>query len=283
MSWLKQYCQQLKIHPERPSLSFLATICQAHLTTYPFENISKLIYYYDQQKNGFIHPSHKLFLENHQRYDFGGTCYTLHTNLLHLLKKLGFRASFTMLGKSHVAILVRLPNKERVYIDCGSAAPLFKPIHFETDPDNISQFGQDQVKIRPHSDQPGYYVYLRYRNGILRPESKEWVFHPDHPCRFHDLLPAIQESMRPGTFFMSMLRCQLWQLDQNRSVSLKNNQFLIQYADGSYFEHTLTSLFQLKEALKEEFRLPKLPVEKAIHILESLGIDPFAKSVENRF
>lgn len=43
----RAYLHSLGLEQEPPSLSFLERICLAHLNTYPFENISKLIYFRD--------------------------------------------------------------------------------------------------------------------------------------------------------------------------------------------------------------------------------------------
>ncbi|SFJ61389.1 arylamine N-acetyltransferase [Thermoflavimicrobium dichotomicum] len=276
-TWARLYLKQLNLFPEPPSFSFLSKICRAHLTTYPFENISKLIYFHHQQENGYILPSIDDFLKNHETYHFGGTCYILNANLFHLLKECGFQANLTMLGTSHMAILVELPEfpNERLYVDCGSAAPLFEPVRFETNPHHVSSFGKDEILIRPKQGKKHHYTYLRYTDGQLRSAGEEWVFDIERRYSFQDFLPSIHRSYQPGAFFLSILRCQLWQLDQQRSVSLSNNKFSIRYQDGRVTNHYLSSPVEIEEVMRDEFRLPRLPVRKAIEILEKLEVDIF--------
>ncbi len=79
-----------------------------------------------------------------------------------------------------------------------------------------------------------------------------------------------------GTTFMTLLRCQLWQLNQGRSVSLVNNQFGIRHSDGRTDKYTLHSVAEIEEVIANEFALPKLPVGEAIDVLAELGIDIFS-------
>jgi N-hydroxyarylamine O-acetyltransferase len=75
---------------------------------------------------------------------------------------------------------------------------------------------------------------------------------------------------------MTILRCQLRQLNQGRSVSLVNNQFGIRHSDGRIDKYTLHSVAEIEEVIANEFALPKLPVREAIDVLAELGIDIFS-------
>ncbi|MBO8162188.1 MAG: arylamine N-acetyltransferase [Brevibacillus sp.] len=281
-TWVWRYLDRLELSPAPPSFAFLHAICRAHLVTIPFENISKLIYYRSRRHTGSSLPPVELYVENIFRYDFGGTCYTLNSRLLLLLKALGFQCDYTLLGNDHMAILVTLPDLpgERVYVDCGSAAPLFKPVRFEHDRQNLSSFGSEQVRIIPDQKQPGYYRYLRYRRNELI--SNQWVFHPDEKKSLADFAPIIEQSNQPGAPFMSLLRCQLFQLDKRRSLSLTNNIFTIRYEDGSDSQIVLGTCEEIQQVLADEFRLPRLPLRDAIEVLRGLGVDIFASQEKEK-
>lgn len=275
-AWAIRYLQRLNLAPEPPSYTYLSALCQAHLTTVPFENISKLIAYRNRSPRSAPLPSVEVFVENMTRFDFGGTCYTLNSRLYLLLKALGFSAYLVQLGEDHMAILVELPDLpgERVYVDCGAAAPLFRPVRFERDVHNQSSFAGEQVRLVPDQKQKGFYRYLRYRGNELI--SNEWLFHPDARKSFAQFIPLIERSNQPGASFMRLLRCQLFQLDKRRILSLLNNVFTVRYEDGSNSKLLLSSVAEIRRVLAEEFRLPRLPVEEAIAVLQSLGIDIFA-------
>ncbi len=274
--WIDQYLDALGLSLQAPSFQFLESICTAQLTRFPFENISKLIYFRDQQKNGYIIPSDEDFIRNHRELQFGGTCYTQNSKLLNLLRYLGFSCYLAKLGDDHIAILVELselPN-EKLFIDCGAAAPFFTPVRFESDPDNVSQFGSDQVYIKTVDAQQGIYHYVRYRNG--KPSGKDWIFHKDKRYEFADFHEIIERANQSNTTFMNILRCQIWQKDQNRNLSLVNNVLTVRYVDGTSTNHMLHSIKDIEEVLAAEFHLPKLPVREAIAVLQDLGVNIFA-------
>nr|WP_281244827.1 arylamine N-acetyltransferase [Gracilibacillus orientalis] len=212
---------------------------------------------------------HQLFT-NHM----GGTCYAINSNLCSLLKHLGFHCRFVQLGTIHLAILVQIPNtKEYVYVDCGTAAPLFKPLRFETDPDNSVSFGGIEVFIQPE-DESGNFTFHRYIDGKLIKQTL-WSFTTKKTYHFKDFITPIQEYFQPGTLFMSTLRCQMWQQEKKRSLSLVNHTLNIRDINGKVEKHQLSSINDIRNVINEEFQLPYLPVERAIIVLQELGVDIF--------
>ncbi|MHC0036367.1 arylamine N-acetyltransferase [Pseudoneobacillus sp. C159] len=269
------YLALLGLKLEAPTNDYLEKICHAHLNTFPFENISKLIYYRDREKNKFEIPAYSLFAEQYTKYHFGGTCYSLNSNLYTLLKELGFKCYLIMLGKVHMGIVVEIET-ERVYVDCGAAAPIFKPIRFEHNSENKAQFGEDQVFLKLVNPDQDEFEYVRYLGGVQSGNS--WTFHSKKKFQLSDFYQVITDSNQPGADFMTLLRCQLWQTEQGRSVSLVNNGLTIRKFDGSTEKYNLNSVAVIKEVIQEEFRLPRLPVEEAIEVLKELNIDIFAKN-----
>ncbi|PLR75324.1 arylamine N-acetyltransferase [Bacillus sp. V3-13] len=270
--WGMKYLSNLNLPLEIPSYSYLERICHAHLTTIPFENISKPLYFRERHQLGFQIPSFDVFVENYRQFHFGGTCYSINSNLMSLLKEIGFACYHIMLGKEHIGIIVELDG-ERVYVDCGAAAPFFKPVRFENDLKNVSQFGDDRVQLLPVDRQNDEYKYVRYTQG--KQSGSTWGFNSRQACDLRDFSNAIDKSNQPGATFMTILRCQLWQTAKNRSVSLVNNQFSIRYANGNTIKKTLTSVGEIEKIIAEEFLLPKLPVAQAIDILRGLKVDIF--------
>lgn len=271
--WSENYLSILGLSKEAPSYDYLAKICRSHLSTLPFENISKLLYFRDQHKNGFVIPPVETWIQNHFHYHFGGTCYTLNYNLRELLMQLNFECDYVMLGNEHMGILVELPG-ERVYVDCGAAAPIFQPVRMESNPLNVSQFGDDKVHIQPVHPETGRYKYVRYTQG--KQNGKDWHININQKCEFQDFHDIILQSTMAGTTFMTILRCQLWQLNQGRSVSLVNNQFGIRHSDGRINKYALHSVAEIEDVIANEFALPKLPVREAIDVLHELGINIFS-------
>ncbi|MBA4495426.1 arylamine N-acetyltransferase [Paenactinomyces guangxiensis] len=274
--WANLYLQFLKVPVKKPSFEYLSEICTAHLNLIPFENISKLLNYKHYQGTNKYIPDSEEFVDQLFTKNMGGTCYAINHNLCKLLKTLGFSCRYADLGKVHMAILVRLPEypDEEVYVDCGSAAPFFKPVRFETHPDDVTAFGGDKIFIQPE-EETGVYAFRRYVDGKL--SKPVWTFNPGLTYHFSDFLPAIKQSYQPGQTFMKMLRCQLWQLDKKRSVSLVNHTFKIRTQTGTVKQYQLSSVSEIRKVIDEEFSLPQLPVEEAISVLNHLGINIFQR------
>lgn len=76
--------------------------------------------------------------------------------------------------------------------------------------------------------------------------------------------------------FTSSLRCQLFQLEQKRSLALVNNELTIRYRNGTVEKRLLKDLTALRQVINEEFKLANLPVERAVSILEKFGVNIFA-------
>lgn len=274
-TWIKQYLAALQLSVEAPTFQYLQNICTAHLTKFPFENISKLIYVRDNQSDEAFIPTNEEFISNHFAYHFGGTCYTQNSKLLLLLRHLGYSCYLAKLGDDHMAILVELPEypNERLFIDCGAAAPFFTPVRFESDPNNVSEFGSEQVFLKWVNREQGVYHYVRYRDG--QKSGKDWLFNANDRYEFADFREIIRKSNHPQSSFMTVLRCQLWQIDKGRNLSLTNNLLTIRYLDGTITKQHLLSINEIEDVMAEEFGLPKLPVQEAIDILSHKGINIF--------
>lgn len=272
-----KYLNFLNLQLEKPSYKYLEQICNAQLNTFPFENISKLLYFRENNYNNFEIPSFELFIKNYRENNFGGTCYILNSNLMVLLKELGFDCYHVMLGNEHMGIIVNIEN-ERFYVDCGAAAPFFKPVCFEKDINYITHFGKDEVYISPVDLENNRYKYVRYTNG--KQNGKTWHFNSSKVAKVSDFNEAIEVSNKSNAPFMSILRCQLYQTDNQRSVSLVNNKFSTRYSSGETVVKILSSKEEINKVLSKEFNLPKLPVKEAIEVLKTLNIDIFANNAK---
>ncbi len=272
--WAKDYLHYIQIPIKEPSLPYLTEICTAHLKRIPFENISTLLQYDEYHQKERLIQDERRFVRQLYQYQMGGTCYMINSSFQQLLKQLGFQSRYAFLGGGHVALLVQLPNgEEEMYVDPGNGAPFFEPIHLETAPMNCSQFGGIEVRIRP-MDEPGVYKYYRYVDGKLL-NHMLWSFDTRKVYQFDDFQPAIQRYFQPNGFFTSDLRCQIWQLDQNRSLSLVNNMLSIRYSNGKVEKRELANLCDVRSVINDEFGFPKLPIEDAVESLEKRRVNIF--------
>ncbi|WP_162487632.1 arylamine N-acetyltransferase [Paenibacillus sp. LC231] len=275
--WANNYLQYIQVPIREASLEYLTEICTAHHQRVPFENITTLLQYQEYHQKGRLEQDEKRFVDQLWQLNAGGTCYMINSSLHQLLNQLGFETRYTLLGGGHVGLLVRIPGEqEEVYVDCGNSAPFFEPVRLESDPEQVSQYAGIEVRLRP-GDEPGTYTYYRYADGRLITELV-WSFDTRVTYQFDDFQPAIASYFQPNDLFTSSLRCQLWQLDQQRSLSLVDNVLSIRYANGKVEKRILSDLSELREVIDHEFHLPKLPVEDAVKVLQELGFNIFKGS-----
>lgn len=275
MGWSSDYLRILGVPEEKPSVAYLKTLCQAHLETFPFENISKLTL----DRKRWFHPTRfpdvPFFLENRHSLGMGGTCYALNGATFQLLKFLGFACHLVQVGRSHMAIAVALEEwgDEYALVDVGSAAPFFAPVRVEKETGAAIRFGSDEIRFKKVGEKPKRFQYIRFDRG-QRMES-DWIFDIREVATFSQIFPAVERSYEPEELFMTSIRCQLWQLELKRSVSIKNARFRIRYADGSEKTYRLSSVKEMERVLADEFDLPRLPVGEAVEHLMRKGIDIF--------
>ncbi|BAB05900.1 arylamine N-acetyltransferase [Halalkalibacterium halodurans] len=272
LNCVKNYLSLLQLPINQPSYDYLARICQAHLSTFPFENISKLLFFRNRQIGI---PTMEQFLSHYKSYHYGGTCYTLNANLFRLLQALGFDTYPVMLGGEHLGIIVQMDD-EPFYVDCGATAPLFSPVRLEGHATTSTRFGRDVVLLQPDDTPPFNYKYIRIIDG--EQSGNTWYFHSHDKKTINDFLPALERSYQLGTTFMTILRCHLYQPDQKRSVSLVNSRLTVRYDNGETVVTMLESEQEIEEVLSDEFKLSRLPVRKAIAVLKQLSVDLFTES-----
>ncbi|WP_176444652.1 arylamine N-acetyltransferase [Paenibacillus herberti] len=273
-AWAIQYLNYIQVPVQQPSYEYLKMICTAHLNRIPFENISTLMNFTAYHKQKHLQQDEQKFVEQLFQHHMGGTCYVINSSLHELLNRLGFHSRYALLGGGHVALLVRLPNEqEKMYVDCGNSAPFFEPVRLETDPNQVSHYGGIEIRLRP-GDEPGTYTYHRSVDGEELTEMI-WTFDTRITYHFNDFQKAIKNYYTPNGVFTSFLRCQIWQLERQRSLSLVNNVLSIRNSRGQVEKRILANRSEVREVINYEFNLPKLPLEQAIDVLEELGVNLF--------
>lgn len=281
-TWAESYLHKIHLKQEKPSYQFLQKICRNHLSTVPFENISKLIYYREYNQNNFYIPPLDIVTLHLYTMQFGGTCYVLNSTLQQLLLELGFSAKLLPVGQTHIAILVDHPEEPGIplYVDCASAAPFFTPVDFTRNPDNCSEYADIAVRLVADTKNPGRYLYNRYvKNQLI---EQDWTFDPTVTKNLIYFNNTVAKSFDLDRKFMSLLFIQLFQLDQHRKVTIHNNEFSIVDESGNEQLILLSNTEEIEKVLQEEFKLPRLPVREAVEVLAELGINIFEKKIEKQ-
>ncbi|WP_158737613.1 arylamine N-acetyltransferase [Alteribacillus sp. YIM 98480] len=275
-TWISDYLQTLKLKQETPSRKYLKKIIRAHVRTFPFENVSKLLLY-QQYKGSAPLPSIEKFLEDHRNYHTGGTCFALNSCLFDLLKSLGFKGHLIRPGEEHMAIILHDPeiNGRLLYVDVGTTAPLFDPIPFHGRKHSIPPFAGEKLLFLP-GEEYGEYTYIRVRGDQIT--DKKWTFSVFDKMKLEDFEPWVTLTFRKEALFMNVLRCQLWQPEKRRGLSLVNRKFTIRNGNGGVLTKILPNRNALQQVLMDEFKMPKLPVTEALDILSDKDVDIFSEN-----
>jgi N-hydroxyarylamine O-acetyltransferase len=113
-----------------------------------------------------------------------------------------------MQSGDHMAIIVEIDNV-KYYVDCGAPARFFKPVAFEENPLNETEFGSDMIRITSLDQAHDLYEYVRFSNGERSGNS--WKFNANEKQEIEDFNEIIRNSNQVGAPFMRILRCQIWQ------------------------------------------------------------------------
>ncbi|RSL30510.1 arylamine N-acetyltransferase [Salibacterium salarium] len=274
-AWTNAYLETLKLKKETPSRKYLKKIIRAHVRAFPFENISKL--FMAEKYNGMAPiPTMEEFLKNHWKYQTGGTCFALNSCLHQLLCDLGFEGYLIRPGEEHMAVIIKDPERRGnlLYVDAGTTAPLFDPIPFHGRRHSISPFAGERLLFLPE-EQEGTYTYIRTRGEHIT--DKKWTFSVQEEMSLEDFKPYVAATFESDAVFMNILRCQMWQPERRKGLSLINNRFHVRNGNGAVLTKHLPNKEAVLDVIHNEFKMPDLPVSSAIHSLEKKGVNLFSE------
>jgi len=262
----KRYCRLLGVAPARPDAVLLRRLVRAQLMRAPFENISKL---YGVRRLGLRElPALDRYLDEMERFGFGGTCYPNNIHFWSLLRHLGFDATLCGADMSsgpdvHVVIFARAERREYL-IDVGYGAPFYEPLPRDSDVDHVVCFGRERYVLRPRD--------RRGRSGVDHCREGELIHGylakptPREPGYFDEIVRA---SYADTAMFMNALR--LIRFLDGRSVSITNESFIERTVDEIHIAR-LPSMNAVVEAVELEFGMPGEIVRQATEGMELSGL-----------
>ena len=263
----QRYLRLLGIEGRPSGLSGLRTIVQRHLSSVPFENISKLLLY-DREGAGRVTTLLE-FLDGIEFSDLGGTCYTNNPFLTDLLRELGYDADLcgADMSKPNVHTCVRVRIDSLAYhVDVGFAAPFREPIRLDRLPVQVDE-GRDHYVLDRERSGDGFRMSIfsgaEYCLGYV-------VHDPPRPREFFDR--AVLNSYALSSTFMKCLR--ISRIFAGYSLDLIDGKLSRHEAGKTTVTH-LKTMTGLKAALKHQLGMPRCPIESAVGILERLTGEPF--------
>ncbi len=257
-----RYLRLLGLDSPPAGVDGLRQLVHAHITSVPFENLSKLLLY-DREGAGRVTTVQE-FLDGLEYQDLGGTCYTANPALTALLRELGYRADLLSADMNsphvHSCIRVHLDNRQ-YHVDVGNAAPFLEPFPLDTLPYEFERGDMKWIfdKAEDRRVRCRVFQHNEHVHGYVANEQ---------PFVAEEFRHIVEDSFQPGRTFMSLLR--LVRIFPEHTVELKNRTLRV-HRGSSTDETTLNSISELRQAVNEQFLMPRCPVEKAVEILERLN------------
>jgi arylamine N-acetyltransferase len=266
----QRYLRLLGIAGRPSGLDGLRCLVRRHLAAVPFENISKLRLV-EREGAGRVTTLAE-FLDGIEYADLGGTCYTLNPFLTELLRELGYDADLLGADMSnpnvHTCIRVRVDSVD-YHVDVGFAAPFREPLRLDSLPVQVDEGANRYVLDR---DAVGCGLRLSMFTGGGNGEG--YLAHdPPRPREFFD--SVVLDSYSPGAWFMNRLR--ISRIFDEYSLDLIN-WTLYRHEAGRTTVTRLASMEDLARAVRDEFRMPRCPVESAVQVLERRTGNPLLEA-----
>lgn len=248
-----RYLNIIGIERSEPDLDNLTKLSSAHLRRIPFENVSKI---YLARVQGIREvPELELYLDNIERYNFGGTCYAnnyyLHLLLLHLNYNVRLcGADIAIEGASpngHMVNVVTLDETEYL-VDVGYGAPFWKPMDRNSSVDVIKKLGVEKYVLKPQDSEKRSRMMV-YKNDelihgyLLKPQSRQLT----------DFSEVIANSYSDKASFLNRLL--LARFFENRSLVLRNNK-LTEMNGLESVSSDLNNLDEIAKTIIDRFNMP---------------------------
>jgi arylamine N-acetyltransferase len=253
----QRYCRLLGVAPAAPTPGLLRRLVRSQLMRFPFENVSKL---YGVRRLGLREmPNLERYLDEMERFGFGGTCYPNNIHFWSLLRELGFEAILCgadMRGGAdvHAVIFVRIEQRDYL-VDVGYGAPFYEPLPRDAARDHDIFFGGERYVIRPRDEQ-GRSRVDHYREGerihgyVAKPTPRR----PDH------FSAIVRDSYADTAMFMNAIR--MIRFLDRRSVSI-SNESLIERRRAAIDMVKLSNMEAVVDAIVQHFGMPREIVEQA--------------------
>ena len=263
----QRYLRLLKIKGYPSGLDGLRTLVRRHLSIVPFENISKLLLS-DRERSGHVTTLIE-FLDGIEFSDLGGTCYTNNPFLTDLLQALGYDAELHGADMSqpnvHTCIRVRIESVA-YHVDVGFAAPFREPLRLDRLPVHVEE-GSNRYVLARDAGSDGFRldIFSEEEHGIA------YVVHdPPRAREFFD--QVVLNSYALSSTFMRCLRIN--RVFDTFSLDLIDRKLYRHEAGRTAITH-LETIVELQAAVKDQFGMPRCPIEPAIAILERHTGKPF--------
>lgn len=259
MKLIEKYLNILNVKKEKPTLDFLKRLIRKQLEHFPYENISKILFF---EKNGARLQTLEEYLDAQVNYGYGGTCYPQNIYFCQLLSSLGFnskiiQASVNDKSALHVSIQIEI-DKVNFLVDFGFMDAFSGP--FKKDQSYFDCFIGRDFKYFPPSQGEGFRFEIWDQDQLVLKfiEEKEIM-------DISELDGVIQQSFSFDTYFMSnVVLGRRW---GTPCYNLRNREVF--YMDQNKIKKIeFNSNKELQQFVSNQMGLPKYSIEDCFEIIK---------------
>lgn len=262
-----RYLDLLGIARKKPGLDALSELTRHYLMRVPFENVSKIYRMRIQGIRGV--PALDEYLDDIERYNFGGTCYAnnhyMHLLLIHLgysVRLCGADVDFTGAPlDNHMVNVVTIDGREFV-VDVGFGTPFLEPLPRDKKTDVVLDYGADKYILKP-ADSEGRSRLEVIHGGravhgyLLKPAARQAGYFGE----------VVARSYADTATFLNRLMIARF-IDDEHYV-LRNNTLTVSRPD-SFQKRQFESRQDIVAAVVEHYGMPSDIVTEVVnHISES--------------
>jgi arylamine N-acetyltransferase len=255
MNVLNEYMAHFGIQPDQSPGKLLGKVVAAYAAL-PYENITKII------KNARRNPEE--VIRDHIAWGAGGTCFSLTSALMHLVRSLGWDAQYVLADRrygqnTHCALIVWIEGAPHL-VDPGFL--IVKPIALSLDRDKEIETGFNRLILSPTGDE-GKLSLSTVRNGA----ATYRLTYKTSPVDAGEFIKAWDDS-----FGFDMMRyLLLTRTSGSRQTYLRGSNLRISSPDTT--ERREIHEEDLISKIAAEFRIHPSVVRQAILILKEGGED----------
>jgi len=261
MKVLADFMAHFGIKPGGPSRQLLGDVVTA-FARLPYENITKII---KRAEHGCSEPARRYpeeVIHNHIRWGAGGTCFSLTSTLLHLVRSLGWKAEYILADRrygqdTHCALLIWIDDVPHL-LDPGFL--IIDPIPLPAGSEQEFKTVFNKLILTPDEDQS------RIALSTVRKGARTYrLTYKTSPVDDGEFAKAWDAS-----FGWDMMRYPLLtRTVASKQIYLKGSRFQIRNADS--VEKLVIFREELIARIAGEFRIHPTVVARAVSILRDRG------------
>ena len=277
---VRQIAEPLLRHTpnDDPRLLALGAVASA-FSTLPYENLTRIIRYHEQRLSPFRTP--EIVVSDHIADHSGGTCFSLTSTLLHIVRWLGFEAEPLLADRryganTHSALLVRIDGEPHL-LDPGFLINRPVPLTAITAADGIElptdfnrvvlrREGEHALQLLTRNNQQGetYRLTFKTRPADSAEFINAWKSSFETAILHKPVLTKVADGRQ---WFLNARRLQVRELGNSSKRQLSDEELLAEIVARFGIRRGIVQ--QALTILRRQGDLPGTPDQRAAHFVRS--------------